>query len=62
MKARATGDFRSVNLNLDANLKKYGAKKKKSSTTTDSGSTTAPGSDPGSTKTPGSDSGDTGLE
>ncbi len=32
MKARATGDFRSVNLNLDANLKKYGAKKKKSST------------------------------
>ena len=36
MKARATGDFRSVNLNLDANLKKYGAKKKKSSTT-DSG-------------------------
>ena len=36
MRARATGDFRSVNLNLDANLKKYGAKKKKkSSTTTD---------------------------
>ena len=62
MKARATGDFRSVNLNLDANLKKYGAKKKKSSTTTDSGSTTAPGSDSGSTKTPGSDSGDSGLE
>ena len=28
MKARATGDFRSVNLNLDANLKKYGAKKR----------------------------------
>lgn len=62
MKARATGDFRSVNLNLDANLKKYGAKKKKSSTTTDSGSTTDPGSDSGSTTAPGSDSGDTGLE
>lgn len=62
MKARATGDFRSVNLNLDANLKKYGAKKKKSSTTTDSGSATDPGSDSGSTTAPGSDSGDTGLE
>lgn len=62
MKARATGDFRSVNLNLDANLKKYGAKKKKSSTTTDSGSTTDPGSDSGSTTAPGSDSGDSGLE
>ncbi len=62
MKARATGDFRSVNLNLDANLKKYSAKKKKSSTTTDSGSTTDPGSDSGSTTAPGSDSGDSGLE
>lgn len=62
MKARATGDFRSVNLNLDANLKKYGAKKKKSSTTTDSGSTTDPGSNSGSTTAPGSDSGDSGLE
>lgn len=62
MKARATGDFRSVNLNLDANLKKYGAKKKKSSTATDSGSTTDPGSDSGSTTAPGSDSGDSGLE
>ena len=70
MKARATGDFRSVNLNLDANLKKYGAKKKKSSTTTDSGSTTDPGtdsgdtgkSDSGSTTNPGSSSEGDGLE
>lgn len=37
MRARATGDLRSVNLNLEANLKKYGTKKKKTpgSTTTD---------------------------
>ena len=36
MRARATGDFRSVNLNLEANLKKYGSsKKKKSDSTTD---------------------------
>ena len=66
MKARATGDFRYVNLNLDANLKKYGAKKKKSSTT-DSGTTTPPestdksDSGSGSTTNPGSDSGEVGL-
>mgnify|MGYP004516633419 FL=1 len=42
MRARATGDLRSVNLNLEANLKKYGAKKKKNS----GGSSTDPdGSD-----------------
>lgn len=66
MKARATGDFRSVNLNLDANLKKYGAKKKKSSTTTDSETSTPSGDtgkgDSGSTTNPGSDSGSDGLE
>ncbi len=49
MRARATGDLRSVNLNLEANLKKYGTKKKKTtgSTTTDpdgSGNTNAGGS------------------
>lgn len=49
MRARATGDLRSVNLNLEANLKKYGTKKKKTtgSTTTDpdgSGDTNAGGS------------------
>ena len=66
MKARATGDFRYVNLNLDANLKKYGAKKKKSSTT-DSGTTTPSestdksDSGSGSTTNPGSDSGEVGL-
>lgn len=66
MKARATGDFRSVNLNLDANLKKYGAKKKKSSTTTDPETTTPSGdtgkSDSGSTTNPGSSSEGDGLE
>ena len=66
MKARATGDFRSVNLNLDANLKKYGAKKKKSSTTTDTETTTPSGdtgkSDSGSTTNPGSGSEGDGLE
>lgn len=49
MRARATGDLRSVNLNLEANLKKYGTKKKKTTggTTTDpdgSGDTNAGGS------------------
>lgn len=66
MKARATGDFRSVNLNLDANLKKYGAKKKKSSTTTDTETTTPSGdtgkSESGSTTNPGSGSEGDGLE
>ena len=49
MRARATGDLRSVNLNLEANLKKYGTKKKK---TTD-GTTTAPDGS-GNTQTGGS--------
>lgn len=49
MKARATGDFRSVNLNLEANLKKYGTKKKKA---------TDPSNDPGTT--PGTDSNPSG--
>jgi len=44
MRARATGEFRSVNLNLEANLKKYGTKKKKTSTTTP----TEPSGDSGS--------------
>ena len=65
MKARGTGDFRSVNLNLDANLKKYGAKKKKSSTTTDTETTTPSGdtgkSESGSTTNPGSGSEGDGL-
>ena len=63
MRARATGDFRSVNLNLDANLKKYGAKKKKSSTTTDpdggGSNTDGGGSTPGgSGSNPGGSSSD----
>ena len=57
MRARATGDFRSVNLNLDANLKKYGAKKKKSSTTTDpdggGSNTDGGGSNPGGSSSDG---------
>mgnify|MGYP002516354911 FL=1 len=64
MRARATGDFRSVNLNLDANLKKHGAKKKKkSSTTTDpdggGSNTDGGGSTPGgSGSNPGGSSSD----
>ena len=52
MRARATGEFRSVNLNLEANLKKYGSKKKKSSS-----STTDPGDDSGASSGSGSGSG-----
>ena len=54
MRARATGDFRSVNLNLEANLKKYGSsKKKKSDSTTD----TDPGDDPENNPSSGGGSG-----
>jgi len=67
MRARATGDFRSINLNLDANLKRYGTKKKKTtndSTTdpddsapkdpsTDTGGSGGSGSETGGTETPG---------
>lgn len=49
MRARATGDLRSVNLNLEANLKKYGTKKKK----TTGGTTTDPDGS-GNTQTGGS--------
>lgn len=61
MRARATGDLRSVNLNLDANLKKYGSTKKKSTTTTeDSGTSEDTG---GTGTTDKTDSGeDGGLE
>lgn len=71
MRARATGDLRSVNLNLEANLKKYGTKKKKTtgSTTTDpdgSGDTNAGGSGTqgGDSQTSGggSQTGDSGTE
>lgn len=58
MRARATGDFRSVNLNLEANLKKYGTKKKKTDGSNtdpdDSGSTPSGGSGSGSSSTGGS--------
>lgn len=57
MRARATGEFRSVNLNLEANLKKYGSKKKKSSSTT----TTDPSGDSGSGSSSDSDQEGTGL-
>ncbi len=58
MRARATGDFRSVNLNLEANLKKYGSKKSTSTSAgDDSGSTNSPGSDSSDTTDPGSSSG-----
>lgn len=49
MRARATGDLRSVNLNLEANLKKYGTKKKKTT-----GSTTTDPDGSGNTQTGGS--------
>ena len=76
MRARATGDLRSVNLNLEANLKKYGTKKKKTtgSTTTDpdgSGDTNAGGSGTqggdsqtsgGGSQTGGSQTGGSGTE
>lgn len=60
MRARATGDLRSVNLNLEANLKKYGTKKKK----TTGGTTTDPGgsddTQAGGSGTQGGGSGTTG--
>lgn len=37
MRARATGDFRFVNLNLDANLKRHAPKKKKKNASDDGG-------------------------
>ena len=66
MRARATGDFRFVNLNLDANLKRHAPKKKKKNASDDGGggTTTDPnGSQGGSggSDTPqqgGSESGD----
>ena len=57
MRARATGNFRFVNLNLDANLKRHTPKKKKNGSDDGGGGTTTDpnGSQGGSG---GSESGD----
>ena len=64
MRARATGDLRSVNLNLEANLKKYGSKKSSSSSDDSTGDTdnTDTSDSSSSTTNPGSDSDDGAIE